>query len=97
MRLRVAFLFIVPAMALGAACSTTERSLDLGRSRQAIVGGSTDTTHGAVVALTMTAATSFGRCSRTIVHIAGGVGMVLTAAHCFEASPTKVTVAFRWT
>jgi hypothetical protein len=94
---RLAFLYLLAcAASLGSACTTAERehSLDLGRSRQAIVGGSSDTTHDAVVALTLTTPTGTARCSGTVVRVDSGVGTLITAAHCFEEPPSTVTVSF---
>jgi MYXO-CTERM domain-containing protein len=50
----------------------------VGEAQDGIINGSPDTTHQAVV---MVVGSGSG-CSGTIVHKAGGVGYVLTAAHC---------------
>ncbi|HQB46521.1 MAG TPA: S1 family peptidase, partial [Polyangiaceae bacterium] len=68
------------------ACSTSGGLPEDTQSReQAIYYGSVDTTHQAVVALSV----GPGMCSGTIVHVSGNTGYVLTAAHCLVSSGTK--------
>ncbi|MFO0673841.1 MAG: trypsin-like serine protease [Polyangiaceae bacterium] len=58
------------------------------RVREAIVSGTPDTAHTAVVGLyNVNPASSFkyGTCSGTIVSVQNGIGIVLTAAHCCGA------------
>jgi MYXO-CTERM domain-containing protein len=68
-------------IALGcAACTGDQPAWDaerLGESDEAIVNGSLDTTHQAVVAWL-----HGSKCSATIVHVSGSTGYALTAAHC---------------
>ncbi len=56
--------------------------------QQAIVDGAADTTHTSVIALISLdnpAAPHFAEtCTGTVVNLDGGVGQVLTAAHCFD-------------
>ncbi|MFP6686766.1 MAG: trypsin-like serine protease [Polyangiaceae bacterium] len=51
---------------------------ELGQTAAPITNGQLDTTHDAVVAVL----SNGGSCSGTIIHVAGGYGYVLTAAHC---------------
>lgn len=63
------------------------------RARQAIVGGSLDTTHDATVSIVLrNGGTSEARCSGTIVRVSGAIGTVITSAHCFGNAPTSVTI-----
>lgn len=73
---------------LGAACATgpDER---LGRSTSAIINGTADTTHPAVVALIMSSSNQSALCSGTIVKVDAQrqIGWVATAAHCVDSTP----------
>ena len=91
-------LTLVSALGLMAACSdggADDHPRAIGQTREAIVGGSLDTTHSATVSLLLSGGGSqVGRCSGTIVRVDGaGKGTVLTSAHCFELSPTTVKIA----
>lgn len=70
------------------ACAAPAPDAGVGLHRLGIVGGSADTTHDAVVALLG----DEGDCSGTIIHVAGGEGVVLTAAHCLGVAPDAVVL-----
>jgi hypothetical protein len=59
----------------------------VGRSSEAIIHGSDDTTHTAVVALILGEDATEGTCSGTIVKtdVAAQIGWVATAAHCVKS------------
>ena len=61
-----------------------------GKAASDIIGGTLDTTHGAVVAVL---GGNFS-CSGTIIQVTGSIGYVLTAAHCCVPGnlPTKVVI-----
>ena len=63
------------------------RSAEAGVNRQAIVNGTTDSSHPAVIALisvnSLAQPTLAEVCSATLVGIDAGAAQVLTAAHCF--------------
>src|SRR5580692_3513893 len=68
----------------------------LARSQSPIAYGNADTAnpHTAVVAvLSPAGGTELQECSGSIVHVAGGIGYVLTAAHCCNMYPPSVVVA----
>ena len=97
-RTGIVALTLVSALVLMAACSdggADDRPRAIGQTREAIVGGSLDTTHSATVSLLLSGGGSqVGRCSGTIVRVdSAGKGTVLTSAHCFELSPTTVKIA----
>lgn len=82
------------AYAIGAialiACSTGPVVERTERTTSAIINGSADTTHSAVVALYIgTAEQAVGYCSGTIIKVdpATHVGWVATAAHCVNDGP----------
>jgi trypsin len=73
------------------ACSASPPDEKLGHTSQNIVGGQSDTTHQAVVAIGLTQ----GECSGTIIKTdpATGVGWVLSAAHCLvEGGAAQVVI-----
>ncbi|MBX3261384.1 MAG: S1 family peptidase [Labilithrix sp.] len=94
----------VPFFALGVACSMepagvpgTESARDenVGRASSAVINGSLDTAHPAVVALILAQGSQGGLCSGTIVKkdVQRGIGWVATAAHCVEVPPAIVVQA----
>jgi MYXO-CTERM domain-containing protein len=85
---RIAFFACSTALVLASGCSADDSARDerIGKMRGAIIGGSLDTTHQAVVAL-------FGNqsaCTATIVAVDGSTGYALTAAHCVNDPPQVV-------
>jgi Trypsin len=75
-------------------CASTDPNDLLGAASNAIAYGSQDTTHTAVVAVLGSISGGFTECSGTIVQVKGGVGYVLTAAHCCNmGSPDVVVVS----
>ncbi|MBK6694429.1 MAG: trypsin-like peptidase domain-containing protein [Myxococcales bacterium] len=55
-----------------------------GTSSQEIVGGSADTTHPAVVSLSLKLSpTTSASCAGTGVRVSGTTGMIVTSAHCY--------------
>jgi hypothetical protein len=76
-----------------AACSSTQNGLPeepVARTAAPIVYGSADAMHTAVVALLSPDGGGYDQCSGTIVQVSGGLGYVLTAAHCCSPAPTVV-------
>jgi len=67
----------------------------LGQTSSAIINGSLDTTHPAVVALILSQGSQGGLCSGTIVKTdtTRHIGWVVTAAHCVELPPAIVVQA----
>jgi len=70
----------------GAGCSSVDsQELESHQVRSAILGGTADTTHRAVVALLHTVAANPAEaslCSGSVIHQVGDAALVLTAAHC---------------
>lgn len=85
--LALTLLALVPAFA----CTQEPREVEAphegtrqGTTSQEIVGGSADTTHPAVVSLSLKLSpTTSASCSGTVVRVSGTTGMILTSAHCF--------------
>ncbi|AKV04615.1 hypothetical protein AKJ09_11278 [Labilithrix luteola] len=102
--MRTSFLLSVPFLSiltLASACTSptdgrdTADSLDsanLGHKSSAIINGSADTTHQAVVTILAGTAQETEICSGTIVKVdpATHIGWVLTAAHCVNVAPQIV-------
>lgn len=63
-----------------------------GTSQSAIINGSADTTHDAVVAIVLQEGNQGGLCTGTIVKVdaARHIGWVATAAHCVSPAPVMV-------
>ena len=79
------------ALAALAGCSSGSPDGPTAEAEAPIVYGTPDTIHTAVVALLAPFAGSYSACSGTVVQVSGGLGDVLTAAHCCDQSaPTIV-------
>lgn len=101
--MRLSLVRSLPFLVLGAACSMEPAGLpgasgsneNVGQSSSAIINGSVDTTHPAVVALILAKGNQGGLCSGTIVKkdVQRGIGWVATAAHCVEVPPAIVVQA----
>jgi hypothetical protein len=76
------------------ACSDARDVPSTGLERSAIVHGTADTTHDAVVRITLSNASNGVRCSGTVIQNSGGNALVLTAGHCLDVVPTSVVVAY---
>jgi V8-like Glu-specific endopeptidase len=86
LRSRVATL----ALALGATACGQAPAPEVSQVQSPIVGGSPDTTHGAVLALIdQMSATSASACTGTTIALSGASGILLTAAHCVVANDGK--------
>ncbi len=89
---RFAFPALVSLTALGLACSDAGQDLpwkappELGEIGSAIINGSPDNDHPAVMAVL----SNYGACSGTMVDVSGNAGYVLTAAHCVDDPPQYV-------
>jgi V8-like Glu-specific endopeptidase len=78
------------ALALGATACGQEPAPEVSSAESPIVGGSPDTTHGAVLALIdQMSATSASACTGTTIALSGASGILLTAAHCVVANDGK--------
>src|SRR5438132_1321509 len=92
--MRASRLFIVPFLALAASCGSTSapKPEPASKSASAIINGTLDTTHDAVVALALQQGTEGGLCSGTVVKVdtTAKIGWVLTAAHCVAITPVFV-------
>ena len=95
MRAFTPFVLVAGSIVVVASCSSSPTSRELvGKTRSAIIGGTTDTTHSAVVAILADAGgNSFDECSGSIVQVKNGVGYVLTAAHCCGGEPTNPNIS----
>ncbi len=101
--MRLSLVRSLPVIVLGAACSMEPAGLpgasgsneNVGQSSSAIINGTVDTTHPAVVALILAKGNQGGLCSGTIVKkdVQRGIGWVATAAHCVEVPPAIVVQA----
>ena len=101
--MRLSLVQSVPFLVLGLsgiACSmeppgSEASSSDVGRTASAVINGSVDTAHPAVVALILAQGSQGGLCSGTIVKkdVQRGIGWVATAAHCVEVPPALVLQA----
>jgi uncharacterized membrane protein YgcG len=83
---RFACLFVTASLSL--ACTAPSERERIGADGHAIINGELDKSHQAVVAL-------FGMmsgCTGTLLHVNGGYGYILTAAHCFSGGPLEVAV-----
>jgi hypothetical protein len=93
-RMRAFIMLSIPAVAV--ACSGSHPSSDAPSSSgvsEAIINGTLDTTHQAVVAIEAAPINSvFGLCSGTIIKVdpVSQIGWVLTAAHCISDPPVVV-------
>ena len=91
-------LLAFPLLALAVACSSTippaegDDDDDVREVASAIINGSIDTTHEAVVAVISQAGGEGGACTGTIVKVdaARKIGWVVTAAHCVVLAPVLV-------
>lgn len=85
-------------LGLSAACSmdpgVSGDTENVGRSSSAIINGTLDTAHPAVVALILAKGNQNGLCSGTIVKkdVQRGIGWVATAAHCVADVPPTLVV-----
>lgn len=88
--------FGLPVLVLAAAsCSTAVPDAGeetLGRTEGAIINGTLDTTHEAVVSVYSQSAGQAGGCTGTIVKVDATrkIGWVVTAAHCVDLAPVLV-------
>src|SRR5687767_12903510 len=92
--LRSSLLAIPFVAAFAVACSASPASDDevTGRTSSAIINGTLDTKHPAVVAVILQQGSQGGICSGTIVKIDATrkIGWVATAAHCVDVPPVVV-------
>jgi MYXO-CTERM domain-containing protein len=85
-----------PLLLIGVACSTAPADRaskeNVGRASSAVINGTLDTAHPAVVALILGKGNQGGLCSGTIVKtdVQRHIGWVATAAHCVDIAPTLV-------
>ncbi len=75
-------------------CSAPAASPDepVAAAASAIAYGTADTAHAAVVSVLGALPGGYAECSGTVVQVKGGVGYVLTAAHCCNAGSPDVVV-----
>ncbi len=86
-------LFLLTAGACSSATPAGEPTEEeVGRTSGAIINGSADTTHEAVVAIISQSGSEAGACTGTIVKVDATrkVGWVVTAAHCVDLPPVIV-------
>jgi hypothetical protein len=77
-------------LALGAAACGPSPAPEVTRVQSPIVGGTPDTSHGAVLALIdQMSMTNASACTGTTIALAGASGILLTAAHCVVANDGK--------
>jgi len=83
---------LLPTIALLVACSSSGTDETAGTTRAAIINGTNDTTHEAVVAIISQSAGEAGECTGTIVKVDATkhIGWVATAAHCVKLPPVIV-------
>ncbi len=97
--MRLSLVRSLPFFALGVACSMEPAGpapdANVGRSSSAVINGSLDTAHPAVVALILAKGNQGGLCSGTIVKkdVKRRIGWVATAAHCVDVPPAIVVQA----
>ena len=96
--MRLSLVRSLPLLALGVACSMEPAGPvgeDVGRASSAVINGSLDTAHPAVVALILAKGNQGGLCSGTIVKkdVQRRIGWVATAAHCVDVPPAIVVQA----
>jgi hypothetical protein len=90
--MRAPLVLAIPVLA-SIACSASEPPREHASSASsAIINGSADTTHQAVVALALQQGNEGGLCSGTIVKVdtQRKIGWILTAAHCVTIPPVLV-------
>lgn len=93
---RLTLLGLPASLLVIGACSsanpTSEPTEDVGRTRGAVINGTADTTHDAVVAIISQSGSEAGACTGTIVKVDATrkVGWVVTAAHCVDLPPVIV-------
>lgn len=84
-------LSVTAALALGAGACEAPPPASAGVATQssAIVGGTSDTTDSAVMALVHQESMQAEACSGTVIAVAGASGIFLTAGHCVVASDSS--------
>lgn len=97
--MRLSLVRSLPILVLGVACSMEPAGPapdeNVGRASSAVINGSLDTAHPAVVALILSKGSQGGLCSGTIVKkdVQRHIGWVATAAHCVDVPPAIVVQA----